>query len=113
MPAPSPVITADGQFRGGKEMPLKPAVDEALAMGGCDSIKNVIVYKRTGSESTWNAPRDIWWHDLDAGPGRRLRADLGQRRAPAVHPLHLRLDRQAEGRAALHRRLPAGRHPDA
>src|SRR4051812_15832331 len=40
------VITADGQFRGGKEIPLKPAVDEALGMGGCDSIHSVIVYKR-------------------------------------------------------------------
>src|SRR3954466_4958354 len=46
------VITADGQFRGGKEIPLKPAVDEALAMGGCDSIHSVIVYKRSGSNVT-------------------------------------------------------------
>ncbi|MBZ4200748.1 MAG: AMP-binding protein, partial [Methylotenera sp.] len=34
------IITADGQFRGGKSMPLKNAVDEAIAMGGCESIKN-------------------------------------------------------------------------
>ena len=43
------VITADGQFRGGKEIPLKPVVDEAFAMGGCEKVRNVIVYKRTGS----------------------------------------------------------------
>src|SRR5512135_546593 len=43
------VITADGQFRGGKEIPLKPAVDEAIAMGGCEKVRNVIVYKRTGT----------------------------------------------------------------
>src|SRR5215467_3092216 len=43
------VITADGQMRGGKEIPLKPVVDEALGMGGCEAIKNVIVYKRSGS----------------------------------------------------------------
>src|SRR3954467_9111414 len=34
------VITADGQFRGGKEIPLKPVIDEALGMGGCEAIKN-------------------------------------------------------------------------
>ena len=44
------VITADGQFRGGKEIPLKPVVDEALGMGGCEAIKNVIVYKRIGQQ---------------------------------------------------------------
>ncbi len=61
------VITADGQFRGGKEIPLKPAVDEALAMCGCDSIKSVIVYKRSGSAIPMVAPRDIWWHDAEKG----------------------------------------------
>src|SRR4029079_11756365 len=43
------LITADGQFRGGREIPLKPVVDEALAMGDCEGIKTVFVYKRTGS----------------------------------------------------------------
>src|SRR6202165_3554211 len=57
------VITADGQFRGGKEIALKPVVDEAFAMGGCDKVRNVIVYKRTGSAVPMNAPRDKWWHD--------------------------------------------------
>ena len=37
------VITADGQMRGGREIPLKPAVDEAFSMGGCDAVKNVVV----------------------------------------------------------------------
>ena len=58
------VITADGQLRGGKEIPLKPVVDEALALGGCESIKSVVVYKRTGSAIAMNAPRDTWWTDL-------------------------------------------------
>ena len=61
------VITADGQFRGGKEIALKPAVDEALAMEGCDSIKSVIVYKRTGSAIPMQAPRDVWWQDAEKG----------------------------------------------
>ena len=58
------VITADGQYRGGKEIPLKPAVDEAFAMGGCDVVKHVVVYKRTGSDVHFHAPRDVWWHDV-------------------------------------------------
>jgi acetyl-CoA synthetase len=58
------VITADGQMRGGKEIPLKPAVDEAFSMGGCDVVKNVIVYKRTGSNCHMHMPRDKWWDDI-------------------------------------------------
>ncbi|HYD56936.1 MAG TPA: acetate--CoA ligase [Burkholderiales bacterium] len=61
------VITADGQFRGGKEIPLKPVVDEALAMGGCDAIRNVIVYKRSGSPVAMAAGRDTWWDDAVKG----------------------------------------------
>ena len=61
------VLTADGQLRGGKVMPLKAIVDEAIAMGGCDSVHNVIVYKRAGNEVQWDAKRDLWWHDAIAG----------------------------------------------
>jgi len=57
------VITADYQVRGGKHLPLKAIVDEALAMGGCDTIANVVVYQRTGGEVNWNAP-DLWLHEL-------------------------------------------------
>lgn len=60
------VITADGQFRGGKTLPLKQAVDEGIAMGGCNSIQQVVVLKKTGQEVTWNA-HNIWWHDLIDG----------------------------------------------
>jgi acetyl-CoA synthetase len=61
------VITADGQMRGGKEIPLKPAVDEAFTLGGCEHVKNVIVYKRTGSNVTMAAGRDKWWHEVEEG----------------------------------------------
>ena len=57
------IITSDGQFRGGKTLPLKSAVDEALAMGGCESIQQVIVYKKTGQAVDFNEI-DIWWSDL-------------------------------------------------
>jgi len=60
------VITSDGQMRGGKAMPLKPAVDEALSLGGCESVANVIVYQRTG-QSTVMTERDVWWHDFIDG----------------------------------------------
>ena len=49
------VITADEQVRGGKQLPLKAIVDEALALGGCESVKDVIVYRRTGGKIAWNA----------------------------------------------------------
>jgi acetyl-CoA synthetase len=61
------VITADGQFRGGREIPLKPVVDEAFDMGGCDKVKDVIVYKRSGSNVPMKAPRDKWWDDVVRG----------------------------------------------
>src|SRR2546427_8213625 len=41
-----------------KEIPLKPAVDEAFTLGGCEGVKNVVVYKRTGSAVTMQGPRD-------------------------------------------------------
>src|SRR5690606_17477824 len=57
------LITSDGQFRGGKALPLKPIADEALAMGGCESIKKVLVVKRTGTETNMMAGRDVWLSD--------------------------------------------------
>jgi acetyl-CoA synthetase len=57
------VITADGGFRRGKEVRLKPSVDEALTE--CPSVKDVVVYKRTGSEQAMKEGRDHWWHVLD------------------------------------------------
>ena len=57
------VITADGQFRGGREIPLKPVVDEALGMGGCEGVHSVLVYKRSGSAVAMQAGRDVWWSD--------------------------------------------------
>jgi acetyl-CoA synthetase len=61
------VITADEGMRGGKPVALKKTVDEALNMGGCDSVEHVIVYRRSGGEIPWQAGRDLWWHDVENG----------------------------------------------
>ena len=61
------VITANYQMRGGKELPLKAIVDEAIAMGGCESIKNVFVYERTASPYAKEAGRDVPFSELLAG----------------------------------------------
>src|SRR3954449_8852653 len=58
------LITADGQMRGGKEIALKPACDEAFTVGGCEHVKSVIVYRRTGTAVPMQAGRDKWWHDV-------------------------------------------------
>jgi acetyl-CoA synthetase len=61
------VICADEQMRGGRAVALKPAIDEAFAMGGCDAVRKVIVYRRTGGKVPWNAARDVWLSDVMAG----------------------------------------------
>jgi len=61
------IITADEQMRGGKKLPLKAVVDEALALGADRLIEHVIIYKRTGSQIAFNSAKDCWMHDLMAG----------------------------------------------
>ena len=56
------VITADEGIRGGKTIPLKNIVDEALAK--CRNIKKCIVVKRTGNSINWMVDRDVWYHDI-------------------------------------------------
>jgi len=55
------IITCDGAYRGPKEIPLKPVIDEALI--GNDQIKKVIVFSRTNSAVSMLKGRDLWWHE--------------------------------------------------
>ena len=58
------IITQDTSYRRGNEIKLKATVDEA--MPACPTVKNVVVYQRTGSAVNMVAGRDRWWHDLVA-----------------------------------------------
>jgi acetyl-CoA synthetase len=62
------VITADGGWRRGAQLPLKKNVDAALAStaNGPTTVKHVVVLKRTGQACDMVPGRDVWWHDLVA-----------------------------------------------
>jgi acetyl-CoA synthetase len=78
------IITADGGYRRGQEIPLKPNVDEALI--NCPSVESVVVYQRTNSK--WvqmQAGRDHWWHELIG----QASADCPAVPLDAEHPLFI------------------------
>ena len=55
------IITCDGAWRGGKDIPLKNTIDDALV--ACPFVKRVIVYERTGSPVSMIKGRDVWWQE--------------------------------------------------
>ena len=79
------LITSDGQHRGGKALPLKPIADEALSLGGCDTIKNVVVVKRTGGDCNMVAGRDVWFHEACASQSETCEPEWVE----AEHPLFI------------------------
>ncbi len=79
------VITADEQMRGGRAIALKPAVDEALGMGGCEAVRHVVVYKRTGNKIAWDTKRDLWMHELSEREAKECPAEP----VNAEHPLFI------------------------
>jgi acetyl-CoA synthetase len=56
------VITADEGLRGSKPVPLKTNVD--LALASCPNVHTVLTVRRTGNTINWQAPRDVWYHEL-------------------------------------------------
>ena len=78
------IITADYQFRGGQKIPLKVAVDQAIAMGGCESIRNIITLKRTKENLDLNT-NDILWKDIIKNQNR----DCDPVFVDAEHPLFI------------------------
>jgi acetyl-CoA synthetase len=78
------VITADGGWRGGSILNLKQAVDKALA-DGCATVRNVIVYRRTGGDCEMSAGRDLWWQDVVSNQDATCEPEW----VDAEHPLFL------------------------
>ncbi len=66
------LFCADGAFRRGKVVPMKPVADEAAAQ--VSTLEHMIVFRRTGADVEMQAGRDHWWHELI--PGQSPQADF-------------------------------------
>lgn len=74
------IITADEGPRGGRMVPLKGNIDEALQNPAVTTVETVIVLQRTGGDIDWVDGRDVWWHELtenssDQCPAEEMNAE--------------------------------------
>ncbi|MDO6621151.1 MULTISPECIES: acetate--CoA ligase [unclassified Shewanella] len=69
------LITADEGVRGGRKIPLKRSIDEALNNPDVDCVEKVIVLNRTGGDIDWVEGRDIWWSDVVATASEHCQAE--------------------------------------
>jgi acetyl-CoA synthetase len=77
------LITADGGYRRGKVVPLKDTADAALEK--CPTIERSIVVQRTAEKVSWQAGRDLWWHDLEKAASKDCPAEPFD----SEHPLYV------------------------
>jgi len=77
------IVTADGGYRRGREIKLKPVVDEAAEQ--CPTVENVVVFKRSGSHVSMKKGRDHWWHEII----ETVDADCAPEHLDSEHPLYI------------------------
>ena len=64
--SPKIVITSDEALRGGRILPFKKNIDEAISLATNHTVKSVLVLKRTGNPIPWTEERDHWYHEATA-----------------------------------------------
>jgi acetyl-CoA synthetase len=79
------VITANFQMRGGKELPLKAIVDDGIALGGCDTLRTVLVFQRTATACNMVAGRDKTFGEALQGQSTECAPEY----VGAEHPLFI------------------------
>ncbi len=81
------IITCDGAFRGGKDIPLKGIIDDALTT--CPFVQRVIVYNRTNTPVSMIKGRDVWWHEEVAKVAKQGNPDVAAEDMDSEDPLFI------------------------
>ncbi len=97
------VFTANEGLRGGRRIPLKATVDQAVE--GLSMVEKVFVVRRTEKDVPMREGRDLWLEEETAKHRSTCPIEWMSAEDPLFIPLHLGLDGEAQGRAPHHRRL--------